>query len=193
MQQSKVIILIRAILVVCIIIWASAVFVLSSQDSIDSSKLSSRVIIKVLKTKDEMTVKLKNFKIKISGENKPKEVNTRQVTQDRVDRWQYRVRKAAHFTLYMVGGFIIYLTCLSFTNEIKIRFRNIIISIMGSFLYACTDEFHQKFSYGRSSEFKDVLIDTSGAIFGILIAIIIVSIIIFVVDVIMNKRKKAYD
>ena len=64
MQQSKVIILIRAILVVCIIIWASAVFVLSSQDSIDSSKLSSRVIIKVLKTKDEMTVKLKNFKNK---------------------------------------------------------------------------------------------------------------------------------
>lgn len=193
MQQGKVIILIRIILVVCIIIWGSSVYILSSQDSIDSSKLSSRVIIKILKTKDELTVKYKNFKIKISGEDKPKEVNTRQVTQDRVDRWQYRVRKAAHFTLYMVGGFIIYLTCLSFTNEVKVRFKNIIISILGSFLYACSDEFHQKFSYGRSSEIKDVLIDTTGAIFGILIAIIIVSIIIFVVDLIMNKRKKAYD
>jgi len=193
LQQGKVIILIRIILVVCIIIWGSSVYILSSQDSIDSSKLSSRVIIKILKTKDELTVKYKNFKIKISGEDKPKEVNTRQVTQDRVDRWQYRVRKAAHFTLYMVGGFIIYLTCLSFTNEVKVRFKNIIISILGSFLYACSDEFHQKFSYGRSSEIKDVLIDTTGAIFGILIAIIIVSIIIFVVDLIMNKRKKAYD
>lgn len=36
------------------------------------------------------------------------------------------------------------------------------------FLYACTDEFHQLFSDGRSGQIKDVLIDTFGGLFGVL-------------------------
>ena len=37
------------------------------------------------------------------------------------------------------------------------------------FGYASTDEFHQLFVVGRSGQFKDVLIDTSGGTFGILL------------------------
>lgn len=43
------------------------------------------------------------------------------------------------------------------------------MSIFLSFLYACTDELHQIFVPGRSAQFRDVLIDTLGASFGIAI------------------------
>ena len=33
-----------------------------------------------------------------------------------------------------------------------------------TFLYACTDEFHQLFVPGRAGRFTDVLIDTTGGI-----------------------------
>ena len=42
----------------------------------------------------------------------------------------------------------------------------LVISIIFSFLYACTDEIHQIFVPGRSAQFRDVLIDTLGASFG---------------------------
>ena len=40
------------------------------------------------------------------------------------------------------------------------------MSILFSFLYACTDELHQIFVPGRSAQFRDILIDTLGASFG---------------------------
>ena len=43
------------------------------------------------------------------------------------------------------------------------------MSIFLSFLYACTDEIHQIFVPGRSAQFRDILIDTLGASFGIVI------------------------
>ena len=46
-----------------------------------------------------------------------------------------------------------------------------------AFLYACTDEFHQLFIAGRAGQFRDVCIDSTGALIMILIIYII------------NKRK----
>ena len=43
------------------------------------------------------------------------------------------------------------------------------ISLLISMLYACPDEFHQHFVPGRSCEVRDVLIDTAGALIGILV------------------------
>ncbi len=43
------------------------------------------------------------------------------------------------------------------------------ISLLISMLYACTDEFHQHFVPGRSCEVRDALIDTAGALIGILV------------------------
>ena len=36
-------------------------------------------------------------------------------------------------------------------------------------IYAATDEYHQTFIAGRSGEIQDVLLDTAGALFGIII------------------------
>lgn len=68
------------------------------------------------------------------------------------------VRKCAHFLEYMILGLLI-------INLVKQNFKLnqiVLISIMGVFLYACTDEFHQLFVVGRDGNFRDVLIDTCG-------------------------------
>ena len=46
------------------------------------------------------------------------------------------------------------------------RKKAYIYSLVIVFGYACSDEFHQLFVEGRSGQFKDVLIDTSGGVFG---------------------------
>ncbi|MCQ8212789.1 VanZ family protein [Cetobacterium somerae] len=71
------------------------------------------------------------------------------------------VRKLAHFTIYLILGSCYF---LSFKNLDK---KAGILSIVLTFLYACTDEFHQSFVPGRGPAFKDVGIDTLGGILGI--------------------------
>lgn len=73
------------------------------------------------------------------------------------------VRKAGHFTEYFVLYMLLY-------NAIagKVSFKKrLILSLVFTFLYACSDEFHQTFVQGREGKFKDVLIDTLGGIFGL--------------------------
>lgn len=71
------------------------------------------------------------------------------------------VRKLAHFTIYLILGSCYF---LSFKNLDK---KAGILSIVLTFLYACTDEFHQSFVPGRGPAFKDVGIDTLGGVLGI--------------------------
>lgn len=73
----------------------------------------------------------------------------------------YIVRKTAHFTIYAVLGFLV--------SGIFIIPRKIFYTLSVCFLYACTDEIHQYFVPGRACRFQDVIIDTSGALFGALI------------------------
>lgn len=46
-------------------------------------------------------------------------------------------------------------------------------ALLIGFLYACSDEFHQRFVPGRSGEFRDVVIDTAGVLIGIAIVLIL--------------------
>lgn len=74
----------------------------------------------------------------------------------------YIIRKGAHFTEYMILYFLAYnLLRLYITRK-----KAYIYSLVIVFGYACSDEFHQLFVEGRSGQFKDVLIDTSGGVFG---------------------------
>ena len=72
---------------------------------------------------------------------------------------EFIVRKAAHMseyallTLTLIYGF--------YKNHYPIQ-KIIIDSLIGTFLYACSDEMHQLFIGGRVGQFTDVLIDTCG-------------------------------
>lgn len=73
-------------------------------------------------------------------------------------------RKTAHFLNYLVLG-ILFCNVL---RDYKKTLRDIALwSIAGSALYALTDEFHQLFITGRSSQLLDVGIDTLGASLGV--------------------------
>lgn len=77
------------------------------------------------------------------------------------------VRKGAHFTEY----FILYL--LSYNLNKHYFSKNAkLFSIIFVFLYACSDEIHQFFIPGREMHIRDVIIDTSGGLFGHLILFI---------------------
>ena len=72
------------------------------------------------------------------------------------------LRKAAHFTEFACLGAL--LTWLLFMLQ-KPR----LLAVAGAFLVACADETIQRFVPDRGPAFKDVLIDTSGAITGMIL------------------------
>ena len=70
----------------------------------------------------------------------------------------YIIRKLAHMTEYFILYQLVY-------NAIYERFRfskTLVLSLIFTFLYACSDEYHQSFVPDRSPSFIDVLIDTGG-------------------------------
>lgn len=76
------------------------------------------------------------------------------------------VRKSAHFSIYALLGF---LSMFSASRFFRRRCWQIGVAFTVSVLYAASDEFHQLFVTGRSGEFRDVCIDASGALLGILL------------------------
>ena len=79
------------------------------------------------------------------------------------------IRKLGHFSEYMALGFFSF--CYS-TNIFMI------LSFLFSVLYASSDEFHQTFVAGRDGNIVDVVIDSSGALVGILLSSIVYFLII---------------
>ena len=86
-------------------------------------------------------------------------------TNSLLDMINFIVRKSAHVTEY----FILALLTISLLKEYTKKERTILLSsIIFCFIYAMTDEYHQSFVPGRSSLFRDVLIDTSGSLIALL-------------------------
>lgn len=122
-----------------VVIWLIVIFVFSSQPAVVSDG-NSRFVINLFKTLglnlDSLLGSIANF----------------------------IVRKAAHFTEYLILSLLLY---EAFHEDFSPK-KAIIFSIMIVFLYACSDEIHQLFVPGREGRFRDVLIDTSGGIAGLL-------------------------
>ena len=67
-----------------------------------------------------------------------------------------------------------YLSNLFIENSKIIDFKKTgILSFLFSVIYALSDEFHQTFVPGRDGNIVDVLIDSSGALVGILVSCIV--------------------
>ncbi len=82
-----------------------------------------------------------------------------------LDNIEFLLRKGAHMFLYFV------LAVLSFLFVETFSFRRVsecILSLSFCLLYSMSDEIHQLFIEGRSGSVKDVLIDMTGAVIGVL-------------------------
>lgn len=93
------------------------------------------------------------------------------------------IRKIAHMSIYFILS--INIMCVLFTFNLKIRWKSL-IALLFCFLYALSDEFHQLFVDGRGASFFDCLIDTFGALLGIIASLIVYCIFY----TIMSKQKQ---
>lgn len=83
---------------------------------------------------------------------------------------EFLIRKAAHVIAFaLFSGFLLF-ALWNTTKQSKLRL--IFYTLLISFLFACTDELHQKYTGGRSAQFTDVWIDFVGAVMGILVLLI---------------------
>jgi len=84
------------------------------------------------------------------------------------------VRKCAHFCIFCALGFFANMSAYSFAFERKVQTSLIKSAYTAAFclVYALLDEVHQLFSPGRSCQFTDVLIDFSGSLLGIAVALL---------------------
>ena len=79
------------------------------------------------------------------------------------------MRKCAHVTEYAVLALLLWRALRrvpALSMKISISFGAVLI---GSALFAASDEFHQSFVKSRTPSFRDILLDVGGALLGLLI------------------------
>ena len=76
------------------------------------------------------------------------------ISTDPIDR--FYIYKTFHLIEYAVLGILLFIASKKYPT-----------AIIFSYLYACTDEFHQLFTPGRTSKFTDTLIDLIGILIGL--------------------------
>lgn len=132
-------------------VWMVVIFLFSAQPSDESSRESlfvGRMVGQIF---------VKNF------EEWPEEKQ-----EAFAETINYPIRKTAHATEYAILGMLVFMRCRC--QNAWSRKRMIVTAWGISTAYAATDEFHQIFIPGRAGMVTDVMIDSSGAMAGILLA-----------------------
>ncbi len=150
MNKTKTIIL-RTLFTILLLITFITIFRFSSQDSEISGGVSTKAMTNIINI------------LPIENSKKPEVIK----------QCEPILRKIAHFTVYTCVG--IWSCALLSTYKIK-EGQKIIYSGTIGFIYACTDEFHQSLTPGRGPSFMDVLLDTTGVLFGCLLVLLIIKI-----------------
>lgn len=138
----------KVILTTITILWMIFIFLFSSQEATESSKLSDSFIDKTV---------INVYKVFDSDLTKSKEHSIKEILVT-------PIRKLAHLSIYLILGILVYLTL----TEYKVK-KIIIYALIICLAYAISDEFHQLFVKGRSGEVRDVIIDTLGSSIGIIL------------------------
>lgn len=147
---------INVVLFVLIAFWLATTFIFSAQEGKQSTVTSQGVIQTVID-------KLPHTKELSDNEKK-----------DLIQKWKKPIRKLAHFSIYLIGGFLIY----ALVNNLKLQIavKILVAQVVGT-MFATFDEVHQLFVPGRSGEVFDVCIDSMGILVGILLAVLVISIV----------------
>lgn len=140
-NKKKLFLIISWILVLS---WMLFLFTMSSKVREDSDKLSRGITKKTVSLIEEVCPNA--------------EIN--------IDRFNYIIRKNAHFFGYLLLGILVSLVLrVSGVKGLKLFIYSLGICIV----YAISDEIHQHFVPGRGPEIRDVIIDSLGSTIGITI------------------------
>lgn len=134
-----------AVIMMCVI------FYFSSKPANESKESSMTIASRVLNIYENIT------RVSVGDDKREETINT-------ID---HIIRKCAHFTEYLILAIAISIP-LCIVHRMT-GYRLALIAGLITALYAATDEFHQLYVPGRSGEIRDVLIDSSGALLGIVI------------------------
>lgn len=119
---------------IIVIIWMLLIFIMSSFDATESTNQSNFIV----------NIITDIFKI------------------ENIELLSFIIRKLAHFTEYLILGFL----TINMLNKNDIS-KKYLISIIICIIYATSDEIHQIFVPGRACQIRDVLIDSIGSITGV--------------------------
>ena len=147
MSKRLVVRYIFLLMSVAVMVW---IFVMSAQNAAISSQSSGRIVRTIAK------IVVEDF------EKKPIDYQI-----NLISTLQFFVRKSAHFAIYTSLGFSFCGYALTFDR--KNSLVKSLIAFAFAVLYAISDEFHQFFVRGRSAQVSDILLDSFGIIFGIII------------------------
>ena len=142
--------IISGVAAVLLILLYLVIFSYSAQDGETSGNLSIRI--------SEKCVEILNS---VTGKHW-----TQKVQQNMAAYFEHPIRKLAHFCEYACMGVLVYLTTRPFWKKKKNWYFRILLWV---FLSAATDEFHQTFVPDRWGSPADVLLDTLGGVFGLVI------------------------
>ena len=134
----------RAITGTLVVLWMAVIFLFSSQPAEQSGKMSGNVCDKIVEDTNQI--------LNLNMTEQKKEATAKKI--------EFPVRKAAHMTEYAILGLLSFAFYRGILKKDKARYA---AALLTAALYACTDEFHQRFSDGRGPSPIDVMIDTVGA------------------------------
>ena len=87
-----------------------------------------------------------------------------------VEAFEHIIRKCAHFGNFFIISLFITAYVLCYKRDTAVTFGT---AFSQSFIFAFFDEIHQLFVEGRSCQLSDMLLDSSGAMLGILTFLIV--------------------
>ncbi|WP_239061333.1 VanZ family protein [Lacticaseibacillus sp. 866-1] len=85
---------------------------------------------------------------------------------------EFFLRKLAHFGSFFLFGLAAF---LGLRDWVKPRWLRLVLTLFSSTGVAAFDEFHQMLTADRTPLFQDVMLDTVGALLGILVALLVAS------------------
>lgn len=124
------------------LIWASIIIFLTLQPADASSSLSGEITLILYNIVKQIGLSLS------------------------IETFHLMVRKLAHFTEYFILGLLTFLALVQYPISFK---RKLIVIFIFGLMFACLDEAIQIFIDGRAGSVRDVLIDSAGVLFSIMI------------------------
>ncbi len=136
-----------------VIVWGIVIFTFSGMSGDESNSKSYEIVDNIIEIFDKIT-------------NASSETVKKHQTDLFREKANYLFRKTCHAFVYFTLAILIFNLLITILQK-KLLIYNL-FTLLFCTLYSIFDEFHQTLVMGRTGQFRDVLIDTSGAIIGCL-------------------------
>ena len=154
-QMMKIIRYLAGILAV---VWMCIIFAFSAQSNEESSVVSESLSYRMVSSTGHL------FHWNLNDEQ----------LREIADTIEYFVRKTAHMTEFAILSILLFVWLGLWEMGM---WRRAAIAFAATAVYGASDEFHQLFVPGRAGRVSDVMIDSTGALAGVIIFMLLVKVV----------------